>query len=116
MLRAILVLFFLALYSDIGFSLGKLTIRPSYVLEDQRPKYSLGLTVYEKLGGNLYYSGWYGYGEHDALLGKEWFKMRQGVDYLNGPFSVEAGTSVQINPKDDFKETEIYSSITYTLW
>lgn len=102
--------------SDICLASGKVTVRPSYVFDDSRPKYSIGLAVYEKIYGNYFYSGWAGYGEYDALLGQEWFKTRHGVDYLYGPLSIEAGASYQYNPDTQFQESEIYSSLTLTLW
>lgn len=115
-MKRLFIILVLLLDSGIALASGKLTIRPSYVLDDARPKYSLGLSVYEKIIPNLYYTGWLGYGQYDALLGQEWVKTRQGVDYHYGPLSLEAGASYQYNPDTSFTETEIYSSLTLTLW
>ncbi len=110
----ILVLAFFS--AGVCLASGKITVRPSYVVDDARPKYSIGLQVYEHVKDDFYYSGWLGYGEYDTLLGKDWVKFRSSVDYLYGPLSVEAGASYQYNPDDHFDETEIYSSLTLTLW
>ena len=114
-LRAVLLVsvFFM---SDIGLSVGKLTFRPSYVINDNRPKYSLGLTAYEKVAESTYFTAWLGYGEADALLGDQWVKARAGIDYHYKGASIELGVSHQHNYDKIFDETEAYGSITYTIW
>lgn len=112
------MLFFLSLllFSSASFATGKLILKPSFVTDDQRAKYMLGLVVHEKISGSLFYAGQYLGGSYDRDTGESWYKTSQGVDYWIGPVSLAAGVSYQFNPETEFDEKEIYSSLSITLW
>ncbi len=98
------------------FASGKLTVKPAYVLDDGRVKYDIGLAVYEKLRKDLYYNGWFGGGEYDHYLGKQWYKTGQGVETLYGPLKLGVGASYQYNPQTHFDEKQIFSDLSVKLW
>jgi hypothetical protein len=113
-----MTLFFLSLclFASTSFGSAKLILKPSYVPDDDRAKFMIGLSVYEPIAESLYYNGFFGGGSYDRDAGESWYKTSQGLVYKYGPANIGAGVSYQLNPETRFDEKELYTSLSLNLW
>lgn len=114
MKRILTVLAFLL--SSHAFASGKLTVKPSYNVDEKHGKFMVGLAVYERIQPDLFYNGWFGGGEYDPENGFTWYKTSQGIEAYFGKLSVGTGLSYQYNPETKFDQTELYTTASLSLW
>jgi hypothetical protein len=113
-----MTLFFLSLclFASTSFGSAKLILKPSYVPDDARAKFMIGLSVYEPITESLFYNGFFGGGVYDREAGESWYKTSQGVVYKAGPVNAGVGVSYQLNQETHFDEKELYTSLSLNLW
>ncbi len=114
-LHVVLCLLLAAVCSSAAFASGKIEVKPSYDLEEQKAKYALGLSVYERMG-DVALSTWIGGGCHPSDHGKDWLKVDNALETYVGPVAMSIGMAYTTDPKNAHEETELYTSMSLTLW
>lgn len=115
MLKNIFLVLGLMLISDICLAEGQITFHPEHTSEG-RTKYALGLSIYEKAAGPVYYSAWLGGGQYDEILGNTWFKVRTGLVYKGQGWKAELGASLAQNPEQKINLNTFYGTLAYKVW
>lgn len=111
----VLIAALFAFTSTSALASGKLTLKPAWEQESNDHKYTLGLSIYERVA-DLAYKGWIGAGTINDEADDTWYKVDNGAEWYWGPIALGGGISYEWTPGRDTETTELYGSISATLW
>jgi hypothetical protein len=100
--------------SSSAMASGKLTLKPAHESESGDNKYTLGLSVYERVG-DLAAKVWLGGGASKESA-DNWYKGDVGTEYYMGPLAVGGGFTYETTPARETTLSEIYGTVSLTLW
>lgn len=103
-------------FSGIALASGKLSIKPQVDPKNGESKYSIGLSVYEKIVAPLAYKGWFGGGANSDVNGEDWFKTEQGVEFYYKALAIGVGGAYTIYPESQTCDQAAYGTVGLSLW
>lgn len=113
-MKTLLALCFV-LFSSFAFASGKLSFKQKYQGEEAK-KYSIGLSIYEKILPFVYFSSWNGGGAEMSTGADPWLKTDNAVYFRVSRFALGVGGSVKYLPNVHEYSNEWYVNATADLW
>lgn len=111
----LLLCLLVSICANTALASGKIEVKPTYDLEEKATKYSLGLSVYERMG-DVALQTWIGGGCQPSDHGKDWLKVDNSAEMYMGPLAAGVGVAYTTDPDNKTEKTEIYTSMSLTLW
>ena len=117
-MKRILFILSVLLLSSLARANGKITVSPVYFFNEHKVWPKVGLSIYEKIAGPVYFTSWTGYGrDYGESDHADWFVSKAGFDlYLPKGFTLGVGAGVEYDIHAHALQPTATASVSYRIW